>query len=315
MIGRGFAFAVTLAVSVTVLQTPPTFTARKAGVRLDVSVLNGRLPVQGLQAQDFEVSDNNVKQQFFVVETLDAPLDLVLLIQPLRSLDEGRQSLLRAGMTVFPKVLRDTDRLAVIMASAAPDVVRPLLNVTRDFAQAPTLTGAEGVALRDGLMRSFLLFDQEDRRKAIFTFTDGQHDRSWVTTAGIEAAAARQPAQVLVAALDTISVGAVGSAVRGPQGVVNSVTQYGKDDAELILPDYLVSLSRKTGGQVVDLRRAQANLVLEEVLTNLRSRYVITYEPSTALKGWHDVVVRLKKRRGEVITRAGYWTEGGLERK
>jgi hypothetical protein len=35
---------------------------------------------------------------------------------------------------------------------------------------------------------------------------------------------------------------------------------------------------------------------------------VITYKPQgVAAAGWHDVGVRLKGKKGTVVTRAGYW--------
>jgi hypothetical protein len=46
---------------------------------------------------------------------------------------------------------------------------------------------------------------------------------------------------------------------------------------------------------------------LAEALAEIGARYVLTYEPiEVARPGWHQIQVRLKRRRGEVIARPGY---------
>lgn len=286
----------------------PTFVTRAVGVRLDVSVLDGPAAVSGLEAQDFEVSDNGKPQRVSLVETRDAPLDLVLVVQPLRSMTKARQGFIQHAIETFHTLLRDDDRLAVMIGSAGPDVVRPLLPVTRDLAIAPLLTEAEGVTVRDAVLRAFLLFDAADRRKAIIVFTDGQHDQSFVTATGIEAAVLRQPAQVLLAALDSTRYGAIGTSVIGPTGRMSTELTSVTGDSQLRVPLYLANLTKRTGGRTIDLREGNAADRLSETLTYLRAQYVITYTPNNVpASGWHDVSVRLKGRKGIVITRAGYW--------
>lgn len=291
-------------------QQRPTFVERTTGVRLDVSVFDGSAVVHGLGAGSFEVFDNGARQQFSVIETRDAPFDVVLVVQPLPSLTRDRRYFVQQGLEPFRTLLRDDDRLAMVMASAGPDVLRPLLPVSRDFAIAPILAGHDGVAVRDALVRAFLLFDDADRRRAVIAFTDCQHDQSWVTAAGVEAAARHQPAELVLAALDSTQFVVTGNMVVGPEGVASN-TKWARfrDAAVLQVPAYLGRLTKQSGGRVIDLRFGDAADRLTEFLTNLRSQYAITYTPASSRPGWHDIRVTLTGRRGVVVTRNGYWRE------
>src|SRR5262245_44665684 len=58
----------------------PTFSSRTLGGRVDVLVTDGRTPVPGLTAADFEVRDNGIVQTVEVIESRDVPLNVVLAL-------------------------------------------------------------------------------------------------------------------------------------------------------------------------------------------------------------------------------------------
>jgi hypothetical protein len=45
-----------------------------------------------------------------------------------------------------------------------------------------------------------------------------------------------------------------------------------------------------------------------DVLEDIRARYVLSYVPAAVdVAGWHALEVRLKRGKGEVLARPGYW--------
>jgi VWFA-related protein len=292
-------------------QSTPTFASRTSGVRLDVSVFDGPAAVHGLETRNFELTDNKVRQLINVVETRDAPLDVVLVIQPLASLSDERQRSMKGALQGLASLFSKSDRVALVSATAGPDVTRPLVLLDEGLSRPALLTGTEGVAVRDALLRAFLLFDTADRRKSVIVFTDGRRDQSWVTASGVEMAALAQPAQVLIAALDSMSsVTVVATATDAYGRTGTDISSYTKP-SDLSLPPYLSNLARTTGGRIVDFRVGDAGARLSELLSYLRSQYVITYSPTNPTPGWHQVNLRLIGTRGHALMRAGYWLAPG----
>jgi VWFA-related protein len=301
-----FACLVAASWAVCAAQRPSVFSSLTAGVRLDVSVFDGPAVVHGLGPQQFEVLDNNVRQQFSIAETSDAPLDLLLVVQPLQSLTVDRQSLIVQSSQALGRTLRNGDRAGVVIASAPPSVVRALLPAGQQ--QLPEVpSGGESVALRDAIMQTLAQFDAQNRRKALVCFTDGQHDQSWVTETAVRTAADRQPAEVIVAGIDITSSKAGYTIWNDGRRTGEDLARYA-GASELDVPRWLLEVVRRSGGRTVNLRGSKAAEQLTNLVADLRSQYVITYAPAgVAPQGWHDIKVVLKGRKGTVSTRAGYW--------
>jgi hypothetical protein len=68
-----------LMVAAIVLIALQTFSSRTVGVRVDVLVTNGRMPVGGLTAADFELRDNGVLQSIEIVDS-SGPINVVLAL-------------------------------------------------------------------------------------------------------------------------------------------------------------------------------------------------------------------------------------------
>jgi hypothetical protein len=71
---------------------------------------------------------------------------------------------------------------------------------------------------------------------------------------------------------------------------------------------FLTVLAEETGGKYTDTERSdQLRETFVQILTEFRSRYVLTYIP-TAVEtgGWHRIDVKLKNRKGNVTARRGY---------
>jgi hypothetical protein len=69
-------------------------------------------------------------------------------------------------------------------------------------------------------------------------------------------------------------------------------------------------LAAKTGGIVYSATDANLGRKLEERLSELRSAYVLTFQPSGVKNGdgWHDLKVRVPSRRVSIRARQGYFS-------
>ena len=65
---------------------------------------------------------------------------------------------------------------------------------------------------------------------------------------------------------------------------------------------------RATGGRLFEAsseRDLRARFL--DVLGDIRARYVLSYAPRGGSAGWHALEVKLKRGKGDVLARPGYW--------
>jgi Mg-chelatase subunit ChlD len=110
---------------------PPTFSSRSLGVRVDALVTDGRKPVAGLTARDFELRDNGVPQAVDVTIASDLPLNAVLAFDTSASVNgKRRRDLIDAGHR-FLNGLKTVDRASLFTFDSA---VTASVRGTADFA-------------------------------------------------------------------------------------------------------------------------------------------------------------------------------------
>ncbi len=70
----------------------------------------------------------------------------------------------------------------------------------------------------------------------------------------------------------------------------------------------LRSLSDLTGGEVLVLDEGVASVpaLFNRILDRLRQRYVVAFEPSSNSPGWHELDVKVRQARAQVVARKGY---------
>ena len=134
------------------------FTSRAVGVRVDVLVTNGRQPVTGLSARDFELRDDGVVQALAEVDHEQLPLNLILVFDTSTSVAGSRMgALLAAGQALIGQ-LRPADRVAVLSFASRLHLLAPL-TPSRDQVQAAfRALHADGTtALRDAAFAGLAL--------------------------------------------------------------------------------------------------------------------------------------------------------------
>ena len=309
--------AILMATSAASVRQQPQFKTSTSIVRLEVSVTDEDGAVRGLQQDDFIVYDNGVRQVVRVQESADAPLDLVLVAEPMQSVlytsgvvrdhrffvDSIRANRVGAGLGAFFAQVEERDRLGVIRAGSPPTRLRRLESGPPSFDPA-AFAGGSYAAPFDAIAAALREFTETDRRRALIAFTNAADFRSVLSFRALAEMARRLgPQFVLIgnpvsvdeyatASAETTLGVPIGDAVRG------SVSGY-------VVPAPLQLLARRTGGITVNLGSGDPRELIEQTFTWLRTQYIVTYEPPGG-KGWHPVSVKVNRRGATVTVREGY---------
>jgi VWFA-related protein len=263
-------------------QQPPVFRAEVGIVRVEVLVTRKGVPVGGLTAANFELRDNGRPQALEAVLEEESPVDTVLVLDMSYSVRGPKLDALKDAARAFLDGLRDGEQAAVIAFREEVHLLQPF---TPDLARArralDEASPRGSTALCDAVYAALRLREPGPRRTAMVVFSDGVENISWLTAPEVLEAASRSEAIVY------------GVAVRN-QG----------ERTEPFLRDVV----RATGGQLFEAaseRDLRARFL--DVLGDIRSRYVLSYTPGVDTAGWHALDVRLKRVKGDVLARPGYW--------
>jgi VWFA-related protein len=250
-------------------------------VRVDVLATEGGKPVRGLEAADFEVFDNGVRQAVDLVAFDSIPLNVVLALDVSGSMvGEPLAELKTAGRAVLAGLSTD-DRAALVTFSHLVDVRRPLTADREPVLAALDASWSGGeTALVDAAQAAMTLGESDVGRALVILFSDGVDTTSWLA-----------PDSVLRAA-------------RRSDAVVYSVSLPGLHAT----PKFLEDLCETTGGRLLEVDAAERlTAALLQVLQEFRQRYVISYSPSGVPRnGWHELRVRVKRGGVSVKARPGY---------
>lgn len=291
--------AVALAVSGAALPAQqPTFRAGVEIVRLDVSVTRDGEPVTGLTVADFEVRDNGKRQQLTGVLREEVPLDAFFVFDTSGSVRGRKREDLKRAARAFLSGLAPGDQAALLAFSHQVSLLQTLtfdLDAVRRAVD--TLEPSGSTALNDGLYAGLLQRTPNERRAVVVTFSDGLENISWLSVDTVVEAAERSDVVVYGVTLLALA-GAPRVAVRQPTTLPDPLEN-----------ELLRRVALATGGRVW---AADSSARLEEMFTDvlreIRSRYLLAYEPDPAGRaGWHRVQVKVKRDKGVVTSRPGYY--------
>jgi VWFA-related protein len=148
-------------------------------VTLNASVVErstGRV-ITGLRQEDFKIEEDGVGQKIVHFESVNAPFDLLLLID-LSGSTAKVTDIIRAATARFVSATRPQDRIAIIAFSGTTTLVSPFtsnksaLNTSINSMQSPQ----GDTKLYDAINYAFDYLDKESvstRRKAIIVMSDG----------------------------------------------------------------------------------------------------------------------------------------------
>jgi hypothetical protein len=295
-----------------------TYVSRALVVAADVRVMNGRLPVTGLAADDFTLLDNSVPQSIDAVEIGTVPLDVTVVLE----LDDATVSFYRSPTRWGPaQVLADAgrlgsllgrdDRLRVLRADAQGVFeLRPLAPGGAGAAARYTFSGGRpGSRLYDAVLTAMLETGSPGRRQLILVYTDGIDGLSVTAIDKVSAIADVSDAVVHVARRGTIT-----DLIQQRQ--TREVPW--QDDRWLLVPvsrqdvEAIDAIAYRTGGTVWRPGESESLVTaVDRVLSAFRKSYVLYYRPSgVSDPGWHTIEVRLVTPGGARIdARRGYFWE------
>jgi VWFA-related protein len=258
----------------------PVFRGRADAVRVDALVTENNRPVSGLQAGDFDVLDNGVRQQVDAVSSDTVAVDVVLTLDTSASVVGERLERLRSAAGGLLEHLRGADRAALVTFNQTVQQSSALTANLDAVRLALKDVGASGItSLRDAIFAGLTIGDAGGGRALLIVFTDGLDTASWLPGKDIIEIARR--ANVVVYGITTARKGAA---------------------------PFLEEIATITGGRLFHAEWSSAlSQTFLEVLDEFRRRYVLTYSPrGVEPGGWHRLTVRVKGRNVTVKARPGY---------
>jgi VWFA-related protein len=264
-------------------QEPPVFRAEVGLVRIEVLVTRRDVPVHGLTAADFEVRDDGRVQELEPVLEEETPVDAALVLDMSGSVRGAKLDALKDAARAFLDGLREGDQAALVAFREEVLLLEPFTadraRVQRALARAQP---RGSTALCDAVYAGLRLREPGRRRSAVVVFSDGIDNLSWLAASDVVEAASRSEAIIY------------GVAIRAKG-----------DPKERFLGDVV----RATGGQLFEAaseRDLRGRFL--DVLGDIRARYVLSYAPrGVDSAGWHALEVRLKRVKGDVLARPGYF--------
>jgi len=266
-----------------------SFSSTTLGVRVDVLVTDGRNPVGGLTAADFELRDNGILQTIDVVDSSDVPVNAVLALDTSMSTAGQRQRDLVAAAEALLDGLRPVDRAALTTFSHA---VAPRMALTPDLAAVRKalheIEPSGDTAVMDGAYVALTATLAQTGRSLVVICTDGYDTSSWL-----------QPEEVLESA-------------KRSNAVVYAVTA-----AQARRRSPLKDLADATGGQLLEVTSSRdLRGAFQRILQDFRSRYILSYSPTgVPAEGFHRLEVRMKRRGLTAKARPGYIGIGSTRSK
>ncbi len=260
-------------------QQPP-FRASTLAVRVDVAVTDGRRPVSGLTAADFELRDNGVAQSLEVVDATEVPLNVVLALDTSASTSGPRISELIAASDALLDGLKQHDRVALTTFSHAVESRLELTaDVNRVREELRRIAPSGRTAILDAVFVALTTTFVEAGRSLIVVCTDASDISSWLQPADVIESARRSNAVIYpVTSLDSRREPALGQ------------------------------LAEVTGGELLRISSTvELRAALLKILQDFRSRYVLAYSPrDVSPGGFHRLDVKVKRRGLTVRARPGY---------
>jgi len=266
----------------------PRFSSRVQLVEIYATVTDASgEPVTGLRQSDFEVYENNTRQDISTFVAGEFPLTVALGVdrswsmagEPLRLAKQASQSFLRA--------LRPDDRSMVVAINNDAEVIAPLSSDRAAQARAvDRLDPWSTTALHDAVIATLDRLEPENGRQALVVFSDGTDRYSRATAGEVIARARRSTALIYPIA-------------------------FGKQR-----PPFLAELASATGGRSFVLKDArELDATLATIARELRFQYLLGYAPRQPIEPgrheWRSIRVALRKGDGGVRVRArdGYTTD------
>ena len=276
----------------------PTFTAGVDLVTVSIVVQdrNSR-PMIGLSRTDFELFDAGERRPIADLRSEPSPISLAVLLDVSGSMDIGpKLSTARDAVRHLVSWLEPgSDQVALFVFDTRLQELQTFTTVPADvLRRLDSLKPFGSTSLYDAIAQTGQqLVARGGHRGALVVATDGVDNRSHLGVRDVSGIASALDVPVYILA------------------IVSPLDHSGTDSAVHGAPNFartgpLDNLARWTGATLhVASATAHASVAARQIVTELRHRYLIAFEPS-ARAGWHPLVVRTHDTHLVVRARSGY---------
>jgi VWFA-related protein len=283
----------------TLEQTPQaTFKSGVDLVTVSVSVRTekGRV-VRDLQKSDFTVLDAGRPVKILDFYAGDSPISLAILLDISGSMAVGgNMDRAREAVTVATMNLRESSDEAALFTFDTE--LREVVSFTKELGRVRrvSLKGTPWgkTSLFDAIAgAATTVSERANRHRALLVITDGVDTGSTLTAAEVSGIASSIDVPVYLLTVVT--------PVDHP-GSEFELTSDGRSTQTATLAD----LARWTGGDMrVTSTSAHISVAVQDLFTELRHQYLISFEPGNR-PGWHPLEIRTRKKDLVVHARGGY---------
>ena len=257
-------------------------------VLVDVSVSRDG-PVRGLREADFRLRVAGEETDFRLLDPESLPLAVLFAMDVSASTAGDRRRRLAAGAQQFAEALDERDDCAVVSFSTRARWVREFSPCGPDVGEGLLqVSGGGATALWDGVVLSLAALHRGSGRRVLLLFSDALDNLSWARETHIRRA---------VRASEVLLYSILAPAPR-PSRILRT------DRGGIDLLEDLVGM---TGGRTVTIRSDDdLQGAFEEILRDLRVRYVLAFTPDPGRQGFVPIEVRVNRLRVRVRAREGY---------
>ena len=331
--------------------TIPGVTIHNVLVPTSVLDPDGHGYVNGLQASDFEVYDND-KLQKITAEITEQPLSLVLVVQANSEIEPVLPQLRRTGLLFHGLVTGETGDVAVLAFDHRLQLLQDFTNDPGklDDAMQKLTSGSRSARMIDAVMdasRRLKQHDPRNERRRVIVLLSRNIDRGSETRLQ-EAVHTMQFDNVIIYSIDISrvltsllkqpdfprpanggippealpnAVGATGprtqtSVAQEQTGnLLNAVPPVARAVHDLFRKTPSEAFAYFTAGRVYSFAtRTALESAVADIGADLNSQYVLSYKPNDENEpGFHNIRVVVNRPGLRIRARPGYWWGGGVQ--
>jgi VWFA-related protein len=334
--------------------TVPTFTSGTLQVMAPTTVLNKSTGeyVNGLQASDFELYDND-RQQKVSVDVSYIPISLVVAVQKSAQTTEMLPKIMRIASLLEGVITGEQGQIGLLSFDHRIDLMQEFTNDSTKLkeAMAKLRPGSNTSRMNDAMMEAVNLLrrnDRENKRRKIILLISETQDRGSeikirevlrqleyynviVYPVNMSRWLNKLTEKTPVPRPDPFPVHSrpmPGGAAVTPTTVMQN-TGFGFGNYTVLVKELFTATkaifvsnpqelyAKYTGGREHDfVSQKGLDEAVQKIGEELHSQYLLTYSPSDKTKedgGWHKLQVVVKRPGMEVRTRAGYWAAAKFE--
>ena len=293
----------------------PQFRSGVDAVTVDVLVTRDGRPVTGLTSADFELRDNGVRQKIQSVVVEDVPLNVMLAFDVSTSVAGEPLKRLQSAAAATLELLGERDEVALLCFA---HTMRTWVPWTADRQavrrQIDSLEASGGTGLHDAAFAALTLRNaRPGTRSLVLLFTDGDDTMGWLPGQHVIDAARRNDTVVYGLGVRRAGPRSPGYRLDFRSGLQPPIPHM----ADAALRDsFIENLAGETGGRHVDVANVERlRETFVEILTEFRSRYLLTFTPEgVSPRGWHELEVKTTRGAGQVRARRGYLRDSAAAR-